>query len=309
MAKYLIFGGSGFIGRKIVSRLAKDETNEIIVADVMESPFLKKYHNVSFREFDFVGRESFAGELEGIDVVYHLISTITPNDDTEHIWEDLESNVRPTIALLEEMRKYPECKLVFMSSGGTVYGNKSCQPLDEEVALDPICNYGIGKVMIEKYILLYHTLHGLNYRIIRLSNPYGTKARKNQKQGLIPIVSEQIMRGETVTVFGDGCNVRDYIHIDDAVTGVLLIEKSEKNHGTYNIGFGEGHSILEIIRMIVEELGCEMPQIQFTPERKCDVKYNVLDISKVCSEFGWKPEISLKDGIHMMIENIREDER
>jgi UDP-glucose 4-epimerase len=273
-----------------------------------ENQKLRKYDNVSFRPLEFVGKTDFSKELEGIDVVYHLISTITPSDDMGQIWQDLESNVKPTIALLNSLAKKPDCKLVFISSGGTVYGNKARVPLCETVSLDPVCNYGLTKEIIEKYIYFYHHMYGLDYRIIRLGNPYGTKVRKGQKQGLIPIFIDKIMNGEPVTVFGDGKAVRDYIHVDDAIAGILAVEQADCEEKVFNIGFGEGHSVLQILSMIEEELGCEPTEVDYIPGRKCDVYYNVLDTSLVRERTGWAPAISLRDGIRMMLESIRNEE-
>ncbi len=305
MAKYLVFGGSGFLGSRLIARLAKQDSNQIVVADVNRNPSFDKYENVSFQEIDFINKNSFAGEIAGYDYVYHLISTITPADGTKDAFRELEENVRPTLALLEEVKLHPGVRLIFLSSGGTVYGNKGSVPLSEELLPAPICNYGISKELIERYLFLYHHMYGLDYRILRLSNPYGTKARKNQKQGLIPIVMDCIMRGEPVTVFGNGRNVRDYIHVEDAISGVLKAAENGGSGGIYNIGFGVGYSILEIIDLIVKELGCEYPRLIFVPDRKCDVEYNVLDNSRMKAEFGWEPQICLEEGIRMMVNGIR----
>lgn len=309
MANYLVLGGSGFLGSKLVSRLAKNENNTIVVADIAENPKLRKYRNVSFRPLEFVGKTDFTEDLKQIDVVYHLISTITPSDEMGQVWNDLEANVKPTIALLDALAQYPQCKLVFISSGGTVYGNKGEEPLSESVSLDPVCNYGLTKEIIEKYIFFYHHMYGIDYRIIRLGNPYGTKVRKGQKQGLIPIFIDRIMNGEPVTVFGDGMAVRDYIHVDDAIEGIIAVEQTECTEKVFNIGYGEGHSIMQILDMIVEELGCERPEIKYQiPGRKCDVAYNVLDTALVRAKTGWMPQISLREGICMMLESIRSGE-
>ena len=309
MANYLVLGGSGFLGSKLVSKLAKNEKNTIVVADMAENPKLAKHQNVSFRPLEFVGKTDFTEDLKQIDVVYHLISTITPSDEMGQVWNDLEANVKPTIALLDALAHYPQCKLVFISSGGTVYGNKGEEPLSEKVSLDPVCNYGLTKEMIEKYIFFYHHMYDIDYRIVRLGNPYGTKVRKGQKQGLIPIFIDRIMNGEPVTVFGDGMAVRDYIHVDDAIAGILAVEQAECEEKVFNIGYGEGHSILQILNMIVEELGCEMPEIEYRiPGRKCDVAYNVLDTALVRAKTGWMPQISLREGIRMMLESIRSGE-
>lgn len=307
MANYLVLGGSGFLGSKLVSRLAKEPANRIVVADMAENAKLAKYDNVSFLPLEFVGKTDFSRELEQMDVVYHLISTITPSDDMDHIWQDMEANVKPTIALLDGLAAHPQTKLIFVSSGGTVYGNKGERPLKENVSLDPVCNYGLTKEIIEKYIYFYHHMYGTDYRIVRLANPYGTKVRKGQKQGLIPIFIDKIMNQEVVTVFGDGRAVRDYIHVDDAISGILAVEQAKCGERVFNIGYGEGHSIVQILDMIVEELGCDAPEVEFIPERKCDVYYNVLDNTRVMEQTGWKPQISLKDGIHMMLESIRND--
>ena len=304
MAKYLVLGGSGFLGSKLVCKLAQNQKNEIIVADLRNRPEYEKLSNVTFQKIEFVHKTDFTKELNGVDVVYHLISTITPSDNMEHIWEDLEANLKPTIALLDAMAENPSCKLVFISSGGTVYGEKEQKAIAEEESRNPVCNYGISKDTIEKYILLYHRMYGIDYRIIRLGNPYGTKVRKNQKQGLIPIVIDRIMKEEPVTVFGDGKAVRDYIHVDDAIDAILAVEKTDCEEKVFNVGSGEGHSILQILDLIVQNLDCEYPELEFWPDRKCDVENNILDIHLIEEKTGWKTQVKLEDGIKMMIESI-----
>lgn len=303
MKKYLILGGNGFIGKYITNRLAID--NKVIVADY-NIDHVEEHSNVQYKQLDFVNCEDFSEYLEDIDVVIHLISTIGPNEKTENINKEISENVFPTIRLLENMVKCHTPKIVFVSSGGTVYGEHSESPILEDEAKEPICNYGIIKELIEKYLKLYHLYYNLNYRIIRLANPYSEVVKKGRRQGIIPILIDQIINGETVKIWGDGNDIRDYIYIEDAINAILKVIEYEGEEKIFNAGTGIGCSINDLLKLIQKEMNTST-STSYVEGRKCDVKYNVLNIDRIEHETGWKPETTLEQGIQKIIRRKKDN--
>lgn len=187
-------------------------------------------------------------------------------------------------------------KIVFISSGGTVYGKEAACPLPENTPTNPISSYGVQKITIEKLLYLYNYMYGLDYRIIRLSNPYGPYQRPNGVLGAVTTFTYKALKGDEVQVYGDGSVVRDFIYIDDAVRGILNIVNGENKHHTFNLGCGYGTSISEVLKTIEFALGIKM-NIVHKNGRAVDVPVNYLDISRYEKYFGELNPLSLEEGI------------
>jgi UDP-glucose 4-epimerase len=296
LKKYLVLGGSGFIGRHLVKKLSTMGSVRVFDRQDCVFPDLAgEIENIS-GDFSTVCMEDI---LSDVDTVYHLISTTTPSDNTSFSVNDMTYNVIPTIKLLEAMAVGRHKKIIFLSSGGTVYGDIKI-PATEETPLNPVCSYGIQKATIEMYIKLYNRYHGISAITARLSNPYGTGQQEKRRQGVIPIFTNYIKNGTPIEIWGDGGTVRDFIHIDDAIEALALLDKYSGRYSTFNIGSGMGHSILEIIDMISKQLKKE-PIINYLPTRKCDVPYNVLDVGLIKQELNWSAKITLDQGIKMLL--------
>ena len=303
MNSYLILGGCGFIGRHLVEEILKnDQKANIKIVDVIEDDNFKSISNINQIRNSISNILNFDELLSGVDVVYHLISTTTPNDFTNNIEQDIDDTILPTIKLLETMKKYPNKKFIFVSSGGTVYGECDKFPIKETENLNPICTYGVQKVCLEKYIQVYAHLYNVKYIICRLSNPYGIGQNMKKRQGIIPIFVKKILDKELLQIWGDGEVIRDYIFIDDAVNALFLLGKYQGERHIFNIGSGVGYSINQIVDLIVKELNTEKPIVEYLQERKCDVKKNILDISKIMLEVGWSPKRSIEEGVREIVE-------
>ncbi|MFA6391482.1 MAG: NAD-dependent epimerase/dehydratase family protein [Patescibacteria group bacterium] len=276
----LILGGEGFIGRNLIDEL-KDNCN-IISFDLEKNA--KSDDKITF----YKGNFTFQQDLEiifkenKIDIVIHALSTTIPSNSNANIIYDINSNLVATIELLDLMRKYSTPKIIFISSGGTVYGllDHEQSVVTENQATNPICSYGIVKLSIEKYIYLYNYLYGINYLVLRFANPYG-RYHKSDKQGLINVILNKIINHETVTIWGDGSTVRDYVYINDCSSIVRnLIEKNISNE-TINIGSGVGYSINDILKIIEKQIGNFKTNRLET--RDFDVPSFILDNSKLQS--------------------------
>ncbi len=283
--KYLLLGGSGFIGSHL-AKLLISEGQEVVIIDR--------------KQLDFTKCNDFTKYIEDVDVIVHMVSTIIPSEDISRIDLEISDNVDPTLVLCRDASRLNK-KIIFVSSGGVVYGENNKK--NREISpTNPICNYGIIKLMIEKYLALYHDYCGLEYRIVRPSNPYSEKVYHNKKQGVVPVIIDSMKEDKPIMVYGDG-QIRDYIYIDDLVDGINAVLKYDGPERIFNIGSGVGHTINDIIKMAEGRMK-KRAKIKKIPVRKCDVMKNVLDISLIERETGWRPKISLEDGVEKIIKDL-----
>ena len=302
-ARVLILGGAGFIGQHLCkSLLAAGATVRCFDARVPAAGNIAvgSGREAEWIQGDYSNAAQLAGALEGVDYVYHLISTTLPESSNRDLQFDLSSNVLSTVRLLEAMTESGVRKTVFVSSGGTVYGIPNIIPIPETHDTNPICGYGIHKLAIEKYLHLFRHLHGLDYCVLRLSNPYGAAQISDRPQGVIGKFVYKAIMGEPLEIWGDGSVIRDYIHIDEVVEALLLALDYRGPETVFNVASGTGHSLLDIIRIIEKQSGLKL-DVRFMPPRPVDVPVNVLDISRFRAEFGWVPKIDLQAGIERML--------
>lgn len=246
--------------------------------------------------------------MNGVDAVIHLVSTTVPATSNLDPVADIKGNLIATVRLLEMMRAADVKKIVYLSSGGTVYGIPEVEQVPEDHALRPISSYGIIKVAIENYLHMEQRLHGLTPIILRASNPYGPRQGHTGIQGIIGTHLWRIARGEPVEVWGDGSVVRDYIHVTDLADLCVNAVLSEGISGSFNAGSGTGTSVLEIVDSIsrtVQASGGSPVVPTFKPGRTFDVPKIVLDITKARKELNWNPGITLDQGIAESWEWIR----
>lgn len=195
--------------------------------------------------------------------------------------------------------------MIFISSGGTVYGKITKCPIPEDTITYPISSYGVQKITIEKLLYLYKYMYGLDYRVVRLANPYGPYQRPNGKLGVITTFTYKALNKEEISIYGDGSVIRDFIYIDDAVNAIVTLANNECKYSTYNIGSGKGTSVNEALKAIESTLGVELA-INHTKARPVDVPVNYLDVSRYEKEFGQVCNYDLTEGIKKTVAFMRE---
>ena len=296
-----IIGGAGFIGTNLALELSKDSNNQIIVIDKEQSYFntlrSKKIPNISFLCAPFSFEADFNKQINNMDIVYHLASTNIPGTSNQKIPEELQANVFTTAKLLDACVRNEIKEVIFLSSGGAVYGQLNICPISEDNVNFPITSYGVQKLTIEKLFYLYYFQFGLDYRIIRLANPYGPYQRPNGKLGVVTTFVYKALTDGKLNVFGDGKIVRDFIYIQDAIKGILQISNKESEFKLYNLGSGKGASVNEVINTIKKVIRNDIDIIYNSTNRSTDVKENYLDISRYESQFGKLNPITLEQGI------------
>jgi UDP-glucose 4-epimerase len=269
---------------------------------VLDDIFGGLAHTVEWIDGELADAALVRGALRDVDVVYHLVSTTIPASSNADLPGDLVSNVLPTLGLLESLRATRVRTLIFVSSGGTVYGVPHGSPVTEEHDTSPICGYGIHKLAIEKYLHLYSHQFGLDYRVLRVSNPYGIGQVSERAQGVIGRFLHRALRGEPLEIWGDGSVVRDYVAVEDVIEAFLTAAIAGGNSRIFNIGSGVGHSLRDIVG-VIEGVAGRTVEVSYRPARSVDVPLNVLDIGRARRELGWEPRVDLATGIRRLFEH------
>jgi UDP-glucose 4-epimerase len=296
----VVLGGGGFIGTNLCRRLAASGYR--VRAFGRRRLFPDDLHGVEWRQGDFTDAGAIAAAIESFDIVFHLIHATMPQAADLDIAADLQDNVVPSIALLELCRKLAVKRVVFVSSGGTVYGVPHQVPTPETAPTQPICAYGISKLAIEKYLALYHHLHSLDYRVLRITNAFGPFQTALKNQGVIAALIARALNGEPIEIWGDGTVVRDFVFVDDVADA--LGKAALGDHGgerIFNIGSGRGHSLREAIAAIETLLGSEL-KIEWRPGRSIDVPVSVVTIDRARESLDWTPKTSFEAGLEKTIE-------
>lgn len=304
MAKCLVLGGGGFIGSHVSEKLLY-LGNSVRIFDkenLDKRNIMGIINKVEFIGGDFTDKEAIKQAVKGVEYIYHFISTTVPATGNINPIYDIETNVIGTINLLEIVYKEGIKRIVFSSSGGTIYGPSKYLPIDEDHPTEPLCSYGISKLTIEKYIRLYAKLHNINYTIIRTSNPYGLRQDPDGLIGAVSVFLNAAITKKTITIWGDGSVIRDYIYIDDVADAFIKAIEAENKNRIYNIGTSVGTNLLELIKTIERTLNIKT-QYKLEPSRKVDVPANVLNTDRAHKELGWKAEVSLEEGIKKLAEH------
>ncbi len=293
--KVLIVGGCGFIGAHIVKSLCKDGFS-IVVFDANCTPELSgdlcTFVRGSLSDLDLL--ESVFAKND-FDYVVHLVSTTLPKSSNENMPFDVTSNVVQTLFLLDLCVKFKVKKILFMSSGGTIYGTPLHVPVPETHACNPICSYGVSKLAIEKYLFLYKHLFGLDYVALRAANPYGPGQNPFSNQGVILNFAHKMLSHQPIEVWGDGNTIRDYFYVHDLVE-LSKLALASKYVGVFNAGSGVGLSINQLILSLEKVIGYKA-EVVYKHSRNFDVPNIVLDCSAAKDKFYWEATTSLQVGL------------
>jgi UDP-glucose 4-epimerase len=307
--KCLVLGGGGFIGSHVVDALLEGGHD----VRVFERPRVPRYRafdgeTLEWMEGDFQNSARVSEAVRGVDAIVHLVSTTLPkgsNDDPEF---DMQSNVIGTLRLLRFARDAGVRKVVFISSGGTVYGVPETIPIPETHATEPRVSYAIGKLAVEKYLAVFQQQYALDYAVLRVANPYGPRQRIDIAQGAVAVFLDAALAGREVEIWGDGSVVRDYVHVADVARAFVLALDHRGTERIFNIGSGRGRSLTDLLAVIERCVGHAVPRRHFAA-RSIDVPSNVLDISRARRELGWTPRIALEEGIARTVDWLRDNTR
>jgi UDP-glucose 4-epimerase len=292
-SKILCIGGNGFMGGHVVDLLLR-EGHTVSVLDPYPEKFRRPNPQIRYFACDLSDTGRLDEALEDVDTVIHLFSSVVPATAEGKMTFDLQSNLLPTLHLLDRMLAKGIHNIVFFSSGGAVYGNPDTIPTPEHQTPSPISVYGQGKWIIENYLRFY-AQSGLQPLIIRPSNVYGIRQGNSGVLGLINTLLDAALNGVQVSIYGKGETIRDYLHVSDLTTFLDMALRKSAN-GVYNVGSGLGHSVSEVMNLVEQITGRELKK-EFFPSRPFDVDRIVLDNTKAHRDLGWTPVVSLEQGI------------
>lgn len=295
--KKLVTGGSGFIGSHLVRKLCQ-QGHEVAVLSRDSNPKALEgvCEKVEIIKFDF---NNFSDHkiFKEVDAVYHLAWSSLPRNNTSNLILDLNTSVVWSIKLIEECIKNNVKKFIFASSGGAIYGqSQRGELISEYLHPKPISKYGIAKLFVEQYLHYFKHHHNFDFVIARISNAYGERPRINQSQGVVSVWLNSIINNEPIKLYGDGLQVRDYIHVDDVVESLSLLNNKIANNEVYNIGSSQGLNLIQLLEIIKSELQVDVDVNQIAYNAN-DVSYNVLNTEKIRNHLNWKAKVSIREGI------------
>ena len=295
----LLIGGGGFIGQYL-ARLLTERGRKVFVLGRRPEPSSPLPEGVTYVAGDYGNIDTLHALIDQAEEVIDLAYATVPKSSFEDPVYDLHSNLPMAVNMLQQAALSKHLKrIVLVSSGGTVYGHAESLPIPEASATNPVSPYGITKLAIEKYGLMYHRLEGLPVVVVRPANAYGEGQQPFRGQGFIATAVASILQGLPVTVFGGDTIVRDYIHVEDVAAGIVAALERGRVGNCYNVGSGIGHTTNHVLSMISELARGNglQPEVIDKPARPFDVPVNVLDCAKLRNDSGWRSRVELTEGI------------
>ena len=298
--KVLVTGGLGYLGRHVVEALLR-AGREVVILDHSDRspPAASPQCQVVRDDFRRVGLH--ADVLKGSDCVVHLAWSTIPATSAQEPAADIQDNVAGTVILLGECVRQGVPKVVFASSGGTVYGRARYLPIDEAHPTQPVNMHGAMKRSVEAYLHAVFEAQGLDYAVLRIGNLYGPFQQYRQKLGAVSTFIRQVVRGEEIEIWGDGKVVRDYVFVDDVVSAVVAVVEQKFEEKVFNVGTGRGCDLNELVA-IIERLAGRKAKVRYGEARRIDVPVSVLDAGLLRRRAGWAPRTTLEAGIQFIRE-------
>lgn len=294
----IIYGGAGFIGSHMTENLLSNGF-DITVFDKLNTSKKNILHvldKIQFIEGDFNNAIDIKKSLRNKDYVIHLVSSTLPAGSNLNPFYDVETNLISSLILFEECVKQNIKKVIFISSGGTIYGNPVKLPIPESHPTNPTNSYGIIKLTIEKYLSMYKSLRGLDFKILRFSNPFGERQNPRTGQGLIAHLLYKIKNKQPIEIWGNGKVVRDFFYIKDGASAAYAAIRDKSGEEIFNISSGKGLSINQILEKFRKILKLKF-KVYYTEGRKFDVPKNILANSKAQKYLNWKPETEFNEAL------------
>lgn len=300
-ARHVIIGAGGFLGTNLVNKIISFGFESISI-DILSRPrFPNAFLGTKWLTMPLSDVSAIYDALQPGDIVYHLAGSTNPSNSDLAPDKDIEDNLIGSIKLFQVCIEKKISKLVFVSSGGTVYGPDAPIPTSETAPKNPICSYGITKLAVEKYLELFRRHYGLEYTVFRVSNAYGP-FQIAKGQGIVATALQKFFNNQPVEIWGDGRAVRDYLYAEDISEGLLCgVNLPENSPRVFNLGSGIGYSVNEILSIINSQLGGRLKTVR----RDCrivDVPSNILNIDAITKYLRWRPLVSIQQGIAQTIE-------
>ena len=306
--KVLVTGGAGFIGSHVVDLLISNG-HEVVVVDDLSTGRLTnlnpaaKFYQIDIRSPQLV--EVF--DKERPDYIDHHAAQMDVRRSVVDPRFDADVNVLGSINLIENARRFNVKRIVYISTGGAVYGEPEYLPCDEAHPVNPICPYGASKHTVEHYLFMYQEMYGLEYVVLRYPNVYGPRQDPLGEAGVVAIFTGQMMAGKPVTINGDGEQVRDFVYVEDCARANLMALTTNNPNTVYNLGFGRGTTVNEIFETLKKVTAYRLSP-NYGPAKLGETRRIYLDASKAQQLLGWKPAVGLEEGLEHTVAYFRRSE-
>lgn len=293
--KTLVTGGAGFIGSHIVDRLVQHGHDVWIVDDLSTGKKENINRKAEFIKID-IAEPALCGALKAArpEIVFHCAAQIDVRKSVDDPIADARTNIIGTINLLEACRIWQSRKVIYSSSGGTIYGNVD-KPATEDFPVFPLSPYGVAKLACENYLRCYSEWHDIEFTVLRYGNVYGPRQDPFGEAGVVAIFSNKMLSDENPVVYGFGKMVRDYAYVGDVVdANMASIEKGDGE--VLNIGTGRPTSVSELFDIMAGILSFQKDPVM-KPGRDGELKSNFLSYDRAKEVLGWEPRVSLEEGL------------
>jgi UDP-glucose 4-epimerase len=305
----LVTGGAGFIGSNLVDQLVARGDRVTVIDDLSTGKRANLARALAdgarLEVVDVADEMAVAGVFEGCEpeLVFHLAAQVDVRKSVEAPARDATANVLGTIAVLAACRRFGVRRLVNTSTGGGLYGDTDVLPTPEDSVIKPLAPYGQGKLAAEGYCDVFRRLHGLSTISLRYGNVYGPRQDVHGEAGVVAIFCGHVVAGQAPTVYGDGCQTRDWVEVSDVVRANLLAAESTLG-GAVNIGHGRETSVLELLAALGEVADRPLPEPVFAPERPGEVRRSCLDVTRAKRQLGWEARVPLREGLETILAGL-----
>jgi UDP-glucose 4-epimerase len=307
ITRALVTGGAGFIGSHIVDELIARDIETYVIDNLSTGTLdnLTQHRDSDLLHF-MAGDAREVGALlqdANIDVVFHEAAIASVPKSVSHPTLVHDVNVNMTLNLLNYCVKAGVKRFVFASSAA-VYGILESRAT-EDMACRPNSPYGAGKLAVEDYLHAYRRTYGLETVMLRYFNVYGQRQRYSDYSGVITVFINKLLEGDRPTIFGDGLQVRDFVHVEDIVQANMLAMESANAVGEmFNVASGRATSILELVKIVKDLVGAAGIEHQFAPARPGDMKLGLASIDKIRSVLGYESKIQMQQGLMGVVDSI-----
>lgn len=303
----LVTGGAGFIGSHIVDRCVQEGHQVSVIDDLSTGKKRNVNRDAVFYKMDISSaRVDRVFRNERPVVLVHMAAQMNVRRSTEDPRFDAQVNILGTINLLEHAVKHGVRKVVFASSGGTVYGEQEAFPASESHPLQPLSPYGISKLTCEYYLKYFEYVAGVKRVALRFANVYGPRQNPEGEAGVVAIFTQKMLRGEQPLINGNGMQTRDYVYIGDVLEAVMRCLHPEVA-GIYNVGTGQETTVNTIFSELKTLTNSNCKEIH-GPAKTGELERSALDAGKLSKDTGWEPGTSLAEGLKETVQFFREQQ-
>jgi UDP-glucose 4-epimerase len=313
--RVLVTGGAGFIGSHVADRCLAEGCEVTVLDDLSSGRRERVPAGATFVEMALEDPRLDQVLADGrFDTVSHHAAQIDVRVSVDDPLRDARTNVTGLLHLLEGARRHGSPRIVYISSGGVVYGEPEQIPTPERHAKLPLSPYGVGKLAGEHYLAYYAGVHGAEYAALRYSNVYGPRQDPHGEAGVVAIFGLRILSGEPITIFGDGEQERDYVYVGDVADANWLAATCplpparDIDARAWNIGTGRGTSVNELANLLMRVAGREVDRLR-AGERPGELRRSVLDCSRAAAELGWRARTPLEEGLARTMEFLRQESK